>query len=95
MHHTRIADNTCGKYPVPVAVLRRHNAVGGKKHRGRKSGKLFLLVLPCSAEVSFQMRIFSKLRISMGRKHLSMCIDVDAFTLCLLKKQFQIPQVMT
>ena len=79
-----------GEDAIRIGCLRRHQAVGGEENRCREGSKFFLLILPCGSEVSFQMRIFFQFRITMGREHFTVCIDVNSFSVCLLKQQLQI-----
>ena len=95
MGYLRIFYDGSGEYPVRVAFFYRHQTVGGEKDRSGDIGQLFLLVLPCGAEIAFQMRVFFQFRISVGRKHLSMRIDVDAGSFCLFQKQLEVAQVMS
>ena len=94
MHAARKSNHFRGKHSVPIAVLRRHQAVGGKQKRSRQSVKFFLLVLPCGAVVALQMLIFFKLRIRMRGQHFAMGINVDAFSFRLLQKHFQVLQIV-
>ena len=87
VHQLRISYQRCGKDPVCIAVLRRHQAVGSKQDWCRQIGKFFLLVLPCCAEISLEVRIALQFRVRMCRQHLTMGIDVDALACCLLQQQ--------
>ena len=94
MDNLRVGDHLRGKHPVRIAAGGRHQAVGRKENRGRDARKFLFLVLPGSAEISFQMEIFLQLRIPVSREHLAVCIHIDPFSLRLLKQQLQIQQVM-
>ena len=85
----------CGKYTVFIACFRRHEAVGRVEDRGRNVVKFFLLVLPCSAEVSFKMQVFLQFRVCVCREHFAVCVNVDSFTFCLLKEKLQVIEVMS
>ena len=85
----------CGKYSVFVAGFWRHETVGRVENRCRNMVKFFLLILPCGSEISFQMWEFFQFRISMCRKHFSMCVNVDSFSFCLLKEEFEIVEIVS
>ncbi len=93
--HFGIGDHGGGKYPVSIACAGRHQAVGGEQDWRGKVRKFFLLVLPCRAEVAFEMRIFFQFRIPVGRQHFTVGVDVDAFAVGLLQQQLQIVEVVT
>ena len=83
------------EHPVHVAWFRRHQAVCGKKNRSWELCKFFLLVLPCSTEVSFQVTVLFQFRISMTGKHFTVGVNINAFSFCLFQKKFQVMQVVT
>ena len=94
MSHAGEGDDLGGEHPVSVAGLGRHQAVGGEQNGRGQICKFLLLILPGGAEIALEMGIFLKSRIGMGRQHLAMGIDVDAFALGLLQKQLTVLQVM-
>ena len=53
MNSTRESNHFCCKYSVSITAFWRHQTVGSVKNRSRKMIKLFLLILPCSSEISF------------------------------------------
>ncbi len=85
VYEFRVRHHFCGKYTVGIACFRRHQTVGGKEDRRGNIRKFLLLILPCCAEIAFEMCIFFQFRISVCRKHFSMCIDIDAFAFRLFK----------
>ncbi len=95
MHQFRIRHKRCCEHSVRIACFWRHQAVCSKQHRRRNVFKFFLLILPCSTEIPFEMRIFFQLRISVRRQHFTMSVNIDALTLGLLKQQFQVVQIMS
>ena len=58
MDSSREGNHFCCKYSVSVAAFWRHQTVGSVEDRGRKMVKLFLLILPCSSEIAFQVSVF-------------------------------------
>ena len=58
MNSTWESNYFCCKYSVSVAAFWRHQTVGSVEDRGRKMVKFFLLILPCSSEIAFQVRVF-------------------------------------
>ena len=50
--HAGVAHRPGGEHPVRVALLGRHQAVGGEQDGGGDTIKLLLLVLPGRAEVA-------------------------------------------
>ena len=94
MYNFRVRNDLCSKNTVLIAVFRWHQAVGGEQDRSRKISEFLLLVLPCGTEVALKMGIFTKLGISMGRKHLTVSVDIDSFVLRLFKQLLQIVKVM-
>jgi len=56
--------------------------------------KLFLLVLPCSSEITFKMRIGLQLGVSMRRQHFAMGVNVDTLVLGLLQQQMKVIKIM-
>ena len=79
---------------VGVAGARRHQAVGGEQHGGGDGIELRLLALPRCAEVARQVGVGFQLGITVGGQHLTMGVNVDAFTPCLLQKLVQILQIV-
>ena len=94
MAQARIGHGFGGEYPVCIAFLYGHQAVGSEKDGRGQVGKLFLLVLPSGAEVALEMRKPAQFRVAVGREHLAVGVYVDAFALGLLQQQFQIVQVV-
>ena len=90
-----IGDDRGGEYPVGIAGPEGHDAVGGEEHRCRDVLKLPLLILPCGAEVAFQVRepLF-QLRVAVGRQHLGVGVDVDALALGLLQQALGVVEVV-
>ncbi len=95
MGHAGIGHHARREHTVPVAVLYRHQAVGGEQQRGRDVGEFLLLILPRRAEIALELRICLQLRIGVSRKHFSVGIYVDALVLGLLKQLVQIMQVVS
>ena len=89
-----VAHHGGGVDAVGVAGAGRHEAVGGEEHRRGNIFKFFLLALPRGAEVARQMGIFFKRRITMGREHLAVGMDVDALAGRLLQQLVQILQIV-
>ena len=83
-----------GVHPVSVAGAGRHQAVGGEQNRRGNGVKFRLLALPRRAEVARQMRVGLQLRVAVGGQHLTVGVNVDTFTLCLLQKLVQILQIV-
>ena len=90
-----VRDDGGGKYTVAITLSYRHEAVCCEQDWCRNVVKFKLLVLPCSSEISFQMWIFLKLRVAVGRQHFTVCINVDARIVCLFQKQFQIVKIVS
>ncbi len=80
--------------PVLVAIWRDENAVGGDQDRPPELVELLLLFLPGRAVVADEVLVLLQLRIAIGRKHLTVGVDVDAGTLGLLQQLFQVEKVM-
>ena len=80
---------------VFVSVLWRNDTVGCHQDRSMERLELFFLFPPCISIVSSEVRIFFECRIVVCRKHLRMCIDINSGSFGLLKKHFQIFQIMT
>ena len=87
MDDARIGHQGGGKHPVRVRGFGRHQAVGGKKHRGGKVRKFLLLILPCGSEIAFQMAVFSELRVGVGGKHFPVGVYVDSPALGLFQQK--------
>ena len=84
-----------GEHPVGVAGPQRHDAVGGKEDGGGDVLKLPLLVLPCGAEVAFQVgKALFQLRVAVGGQHLRVGVDVDALALGLFQQAFGVIEVV-
>ena len=94
MYDFRIGDHLGGEDPVFIAVLGRHQAVGGEEDRRGEICKFLLLILPRRAEVALEVRIFLQLRVTVGRQHLAVGVDVDALVLSLLQEPLQIVQIV-
>ena len=82
--HTVPADHVCAVDAVFVGVARAHQAVGGHENTAGKIVELFLLILPGTAEIPGEVRIFVQPRITVTGKHLSVGVDMDAGSFCLL-----------
>ena len=95
VNHSRIGDDFRRKDSVCIGRFYRHQTVGRKQHRSRDMVKFFLLVLPRSAEIAFQMRILFKFRVSMGREHFPVCININPLVFRLLQQKFQIVKIMS
>ncbi len=94
MNKTRVTDHRRGEDSVQIRLLRRHETVGGKQKGAGNIFEFFLLVLPCSTEIAFQMTVLFKLGVAVGRQHFTMGVDIDTLALSLLKKVFKIMKVM-
>ena len=84
MFHTIPAYYIRAVNPVFVGISRAHQAVGGHENTAGKIVELFLLILPGTAEIPGEVRIFVQPRITVTGKHLSVGVDMDAGSLRLL-----------
>ena len=89
-----IAGSTCGVDPVFVTVLWRNDAVGGHEDGAVEAFELFLLFPPGVSVVACKVWTFFECRIVMGRKHLGVGVNVNAGSLGLLKKHFQVVKIV-
>ena len=80
---------------VSVAFPWTHQTVCRHQDTSRKIIELFLLILPCSAKISDQMRIFFQAFIAVSRKHFSMSINIHTGSCALLQQHFQIMKIMS
>ena len=79
-----------GEDVLTVAWLLRCETVGGEEDRGGNAVELLPLILPGGAEVAFEMALFFQMGITVGRQHLAVGVDVDAFVFGLDQQLFQI-----
>ncbi len=70
------------------------DAVGVEDDGAGELGQFLGLILPGTAEVTGQMRVFFQTRIAVGWEHLAMGVDVDALAFALLEQLFQHLQVV-
>ncbi|MPN34000.1 hypothetical protein SDC9_181492 [bioreactor metagenome] len=78
--------NARGEHPVPIVFVRRHEAVCGEEDGAGNVGKLFLLILPGGAKVSFKVRIRLQFGVSVGGQHFTVGIDVDSLIFRLIQQ---------
>ena len=93
-YHTGITYNTGGKYPVCVAFLGRHQAVGCIQDWSGQIIKFRTLIVPCSTVISLQMSVFLQFGISVAGEHLTMCVDIDTLAFCLFQQHLQVMKIM-
>ena len=80
---------------VFVTFPRTHQTICCHQNTSRKIIELFLLILPRSAKVSDEMRIFFQAFIAVSRKHFSMSINIHAGSCALLQQHFQIMKIVS
>ncbi len=80
--------------PVLVGCGRRHDAVRRHQDRAVELLELLLLLPPRVPVVACEVRILLEGRIVVGRKHLRMCIDIDARPSRLLKQHLKVSQIV-
>ncbi|MMZ61460.1 hypothetical protein D1872_236120 [compost metagenome] len=87
--HALQSGNLVGEEAVRVTALDWHNAVRGGQNGARELLEQPALVIPCFADVAFQMGIFLERGITVRRQHLRMGINVDACSFRLAQQFFQ------
>jgi len=92
--HALPADHIRAVNTVLVAFSRAHQAVGCHQNTPRQIVELLLLILPRTAEIPDQVRIFFQALVAMAGQHFPMRINIDALALRLLQKHFQVLQIM-
>ncbi|MNS58060.1 hypothetical protein D3C72_909660 [compost metagenome] len=79
---------------ILITVLRRNDTVGRHQDRAVKGFKFAILLPPGIAVIAYEMLIFLKCRIIVGRQHFAVRIHVYAGSFRLLEQLFHILQVV-
>jgi len=89
MLHIRPLYQPPGIETVLVGIGRALDTVGIKDNGAGEMGEFLGLILPGPAKVAGQVRVFFEAGIAMGRKHLTVGVDVDPFAFGLLEEFLQ------
>jgi hypothetical protein len=80
--------------PLPVALFRDDDAVGGREDRAREGVELGALLLPGVAIVAGEVGVVAQLGVHVGRHHLAVGVDLDRRALAGLEQLHEIHHVV-